>query len=139
MYVEVSGRQTGKSTRLVDSVIDFLTNNPDKMALIVSYNNENRKRIQQKIYHKCGRPCEHRTITSHKMLPTVSNGTLKQFVDEFWFVDSEKLVIDKNAYYTTTIGGKINQKAQEIWDYYKKTQLLKPNNILKRHGFGGNS
>jgi hypothetical protein len=135
MYVEISGRQTGKTTRLVDNVITFLTENPDKSALIVSGHNDSRKRIQKMIYEKCGRPCEYRTITSHKMLPPIPNSTLKQFVDEFWCVKSENLVVDKKAYYTTTMDISFNEKGLEIWNVYRQTQLLTPNNTLKRHGF----
>ena len=68
MYVEITGRQTGKTTRIIDSIIDFLKQNPDKTALIVA-KGDNRKIIQEKVHHKCGKPCEYRTITSYKMLP----------------------------------------------------------------------
>lgn len=128
MYVEVTGRQTGKTTRLIDSIIKFLTENPDKTALIVSPNSD-RKLIQEKVNLKCGRPCEYRTITSYKMIPAAPNGTIKQFVDEFGYI--KELVFDTKAYYTGT--PPFNEKATEIWNYYKETQRLKPNNILKRH------
>lgn len=135
MYVEVSGRQTGKTTRLVDNVITFLTENPDKSALIVAWNNDMRKRIQKRVRDKCGRRCEHRTITSYKMLEPVPNGSIKQFVDEFWFINHENLVIDPNAYYTSTIiGDTLNPKASQIIEYYKyQKNPLKPNNVLKKH------
>jgi hypothetical protein len=68
MYVEVTGRQTGKTTRLVDSIIDYLKNNPDNSALIVA-KGDSRKIIQEKVLLKCGRPCEYRTITSYKKTP----------------------------------------------------------------------
>jgi hypothetical protein len=129
MYVEVTGRQTGKTTRLIDSVVDFLIDNPDKTALIVSTDIESRKRIQQKVHNKCGRPCEYRTITSYRMLPPSPTGTIKQFVDEFGHL--KKLELDCKAYYTGT--PPFNEKATQIWNYYKETQMLKPNNILKRH------
>jgi len=128
MYVEVTGRQTGKTTRLIDSIIDFLIENPQKSALIVSPDPQ-RKLIQEKVYLKCGRPCEYRTITSYKMLPPAKEGSIRQFVDEFGLV--KDLEIDPNAYYTGT--PPFNEKATQIWDYYKETQMLKPNNILKRH------
>lgn len=133
MYVEVTARQTGKTTRLVDSVIEFLTQNPNKSALIVSDKQKIRKLIQEKVHDKCGRPCEYRTITSYKMLPPTTNGTLKQFVDEFAFIDPTKLTIDENAYYTTTMS-RSNLKALEIWEYYKsKEKRIQPNMILKKH------
>lgn len=131
MYVEITGRQTGKTTRLIDSIIDFLKQNPDKTALIVAPG-ESRKIIQEKVNYKCGRPCEYRTITSYKMLPASPSGTIKQFVDEFTYI--KDLELDPKAYYTGTLPARaINPKIYEIWDYYKQNKTLVPNNILKRH------
>lgn len=129
MYVEVTARQTGKTTRLVDSIIDFLTENPDKSALIVAPNNDSRRHIQNMVQSKCGTPCYYRTITSYKMLQPNHNGTLKQFVDEFGFIND--LVLDPQGYYTGT--PPFGEKAQTIWEYYKLTHVLKPNNNLKKH------
>ena len=90
MYVEITGRQTGKTTRLIDSIISFLKQNPDKTALIVAPG-ESRKIIQEKVNYKCGRPCEYRTITSYKMLPASPSGTIKQFVDDVMVLYSQGL------------------------------------------------
>ena len=129
MYVEVTGRQTGKTTRLVDSVVEFLIENPQKSALIVAPD-DTRKIIQEKVLLKCGKPCEYRTITSYKMLPPTKEGSsIKQFVDEFGSIKELELV--HNAYYTGT--PPLNSKASKIWDHYKEKILLRPNNILKRH------
>jgi hypothetical protein len=128
MYVEVTGRQTGKTTRLVDSIIDYLKNNPDNSALIVA-KGDSRKIIQEKVLLKCGRPCEYRTITSYKMIPPVKEGSIKQFVDEFGLI--KDLEMDPNAYYTGT--PPLNGKAFEIWNHYKDTQSLKPNKVLFKH------
>ena len=128
MYVELVGRKTGKTTRIIDSIIDFLKQNPNKTALIVA-KGDYRKIIQEKVYHKCGKPCEYRTITSYKMLPYSPSGTIKQFVDDFdGYLDLE---LDPNAYYAGT--PPLSRKAMEIWDYYREYRTLTPNNILKRH------
>tara|TARA_R110002153_G_scaffold271489_1_gene438895 strand:- start:476 stop:868 length:393 start_codon:yes stop_codon:yes gene_type:complete len=128
MYVEITGRKTGKTTRIIDSIVDFLKQNPDKTALIVA-KGDNRKIIQEKVYHKCGKPCEYRTITSYKMLPASPSGTIKQFVDDFGLI--KDLELDPKAYYTGT--PPLNRKAMEIWDYHKEYRTLTPSNILKRH------
>ena len=128
MYVEITGRQTGKTTRLIDSIINFLKQNPDKTALIVGLS-YTRKLIQQKVEHKCGKPCEYRTITSYKMLPASPSGTIKQFVDEFGLI--KDLELDPEAYYVGT--PPLNNKAIDIWNHYKEISTLTPNNILKRH------
>lgn len=132
MYVEVGGRQTGKTTRLVDSVINFLTENPNKSALIVSRMELQRKSIRREVIRKCGEPCQYRTITSHKMLPTAGN-TMKQFVDEFWSLPKENLIVDKNAYYCGTVNDNLNLTATEIIDYYRMETLLKPSKVLYKH------
>lgn len=131
MYVEVGGRQTGKTTRLVDNMISFLKDNPNKTALIVTKNAENRKRIQREVTNKCGRPCEFRTITSHKMLPPVGGSSIKQYVDEFFSIDSDKLVIDRNAYYVGTPGNN-NYITKEIVDVFNGINQLKPHKKIKK-------
>lgn len=132
MYVEIGGRQTGKTTRLVDSVINFLTENPNKSALIVSKMELQRKSIRREVIRKCGEPCQYRTITSHKMLPTAGN-TMKQFVDEFWSLPKENLIVDKNAYYCGTVNDNLNWTALEIIDYHRMENSLKPNKVLFKH------
>jgi hypothetical protein len=83
MYVEVSGRQTGKSTRMVEDIVLFLEENGGKTALVVSPTGTSRKLLKEKIFQKCGY-CINRVITSHKMLPPMN--TMKQYVDEFFYV-----------------------------------------------------
>ena len=138
MYVEVLNRQMGKTTRMVESIIDFLSENPDKSALIVAPSGNMRKHIQKKVDEKCGEKCHYRTITSHKMLPQVQTPTMKQFVDEFWMVPPSNLVVDSKAYYTTTIYEDIpNDLAKQIIETFNKTKkdknIIKPKQILMRH------
>jgi hypothetical protein len=139
MYVEISGRQTGKTTRLVDDVVSFLTQNGDKNALIVSFNEVSRKEIKRKIMEKCGLSCLNRTITSHKMLPPTNS--IKQYVDEFFYIRENKLVVDKGAYYCGTPKNGIEGIYEQIYDTFQlqtKGNMV-PIKPIKRHGFGGNS
>ena len=138
MYVEVGGRQTGKSSRLVEDLVNFLQTNRDKTALLVSFNTQSRKTLKEMVFQKCGYDCLNRTITSHKMLPGVT--TMKQYVDEFFHVPEKNLIVDENAYYTGTPNGDISYgKHQQIIDLFNqkigKMVQLKP---IKKHGFGGN-
>lgn len=133
MYVEVLGRQTGKTSRLIDSVIEYLEENPKNTALIVTPYAVHRKEIQNKINEKCGEPCEFRTITSYKMLDRGFNSNMRQFVDEFWFLDEKNLFLDENAYYTTSPGSYENNKADEIYTFYKKINPIRFNKVLKKH------
>jgi hypothetical protein len=139
MYVEISARQTGKTTRLVDDLVNFLQTNGDKSALVVSSHNPSRKSIKQKIMEKCGLPCVNRTITSHKMLPP--SNSMKQYVDEFFYLEPNKLVLDENAYYTGTPKEGIYGIYEEIYSTFqiKNNGNMVPIKPIKRHGFGGNS
>ena len=139
MYVEVSGRQTGKTTRLVDDLVDFLQKNGDKSALVVSHSTNSRKELKQKIMEKCGLSCLNRTITSHKMLPPAR--TVKQYVDEFFLMSPNKLVVDKNAYYTGTPIDGVYGMYEEIYNIFQleTNGNMVPIKPIKRHGFGGNS
>ena len=138
MFVEVTGRGMGKTTRMVDSIIEFLTENPDKSALIVAPSGNNRKLIQKKVDEKCGARCQYRTITSHKMLPQSQTPTIKQFVDEFWMVPPSNLVFDSEAYYTTTkLDHVYNSVAEEIINGFNLTKepetKFEPKKLMLRH------
>lgn len=139
MYVEVSARQTGKSTRMVEDIVTFLEENGNKTVLVVSPTVNSRKLIKEKIFQKCGLPCLNRTITSHKMLPPLPNSTMKQYVDEFFYIPEKNLVVDENAYYTGTpkedgIGGRYQFIIDTFNTKIGKMVQLKP---VKKHGFGG--
>ncbi len=139
MYVEISGRMTGKSTRLVDDLVKFLDENGDKTALVVSPNSGSRKLLKQKVMEKCGLPCVNRTITSHKMLPPST--TMKQYVDEFFDIEPNRLVIDKEAYYTGTPKNGLYGIYEEIYSLFQLSDHgnMVPIKPIKRHGFGGNN
>lgn len=138
MYVEVSGRGTGKSTRMVEDIVTFLEENGNKTVLVVSPTVNSRKLIKEKIFQKCGLPCLNRTITSHKMLPP-NMESMKQYVDEFFYVPEKNLVVDENAYYVGTpkedgFGGTYQFIIDTFNTKIGKMVQLKP---VKKHGFGG--
>jgi len=139
MYVEISGRGTGKTTRMVDDIVNFLETNGDKSALVVAPTNSTRRLIKEMIFQKCGLSCLNRTITSHRMLPP--GRTMKQYVDEFFHVPEKYLLVDKNTYYTGTPKDEtINGIYEEIYTTYKNQLgdivVIKP---LKKHGFTRNN
>jgi len=49
MYVEISPRQSGKTTRLVEAAATYLRVNPDSIIAIVSHSNANSNGIKSKI------------------------------------------------------------------------------------------
>jgi len=140
MYVEITGRQTGKTTRMVDDIARFLDENGNKTALVVSFNVANRKILKEKIFNKCGY-CVNRVVTSNKMLPP--SDTIKQYVDEFFHIKEKDLVLDKNAYYCGTPKnlGELNGMYELIYETFQlqTNGNMIPIKPLKRHGFGGDN
>jgi hypothetical protein len=140
MYVEINGRRTGKTTRMVEDIVNFLETNRDKNALVIAPDNGSRKRLKELIFEKCGFGCLNRTITSHKML-TPNLNTMKQYVDEFFYLPEKYLVVDKNAYYTGTPREEyFSGLYQEIHKVFQEENgSIVTKKPLKRHGFGGNN
>jgi hypothetical protein len=133
MYVEISGRQTGKTTRLVDHASDELINNiNDRNYLIglVVFNRANGLRIQELIINKfidkirymgyanlVGLTHDARSNNSDVIsrlkkkiniqfnMEQPRGGHINKFyVDEFSFIGND-LVINSDAYYCTTPNG----------------------------------
>ena len=131
MYLEVKEKGSGKTTKLINEMVDFLLENADKAALIVTPLNSERKFIQKKIHERCGDLCSKRTITSYKMLEP--SETIKQFVDDFDNILPERLFLDKRAHYATPTCDSI--KCKEILNVYEqiKTGSVKPNRFIKKH------
>jgi hypothetical protein len=66
---------------------------------------------------------------------------MKQYVDEFFYLEPNKLVLDENAYYTGTPKERIYGIYEEIYCTFqiKNNGNMVPIKPIKRHGFGGNS
>ena len=123
MYLEISGRQTGKTTRLTDHASDELIqhiNDPVFTIGIVSNNLHSAKRlhdmIKEMFIEKLGhigwgdRPIpniDRKIKKFHTMVPR--NGRIDHisqwYVDEFAFMNSRELILVDNAYYCTTPNG----------------------------------
>lgn len=134
MDIILSNRRSGKSTRLVNNIINYLDNNPNNSALIIAPNSDMRKYITKMVV-SINPEYINRVITSHKMLNLMNNTTLKQFVDEFTFLSDNCLVIDHNAYYTGSIKENMSEMAKKIVDMSKKTPPLTPAHYIKSHKF----
>lgn len=150
MIVDIGPRQSGKTTRLLQDMTQFLVDNPDKSTLLVSKNNNLRREFKKKVSDICG-DCKHRVITSYKMLPPSPNNTFKQYVDEFGLMSSDNLVLDHNAYYNSSYNPdydpwpeptqsieNYSSKAKEIVDYYNSLDnsnewKINPKKHINRH------
>lgn len=138
MELDIGGRQTGKTTRLVYSVVEYLTNNPNNTAVIVALNGSQRSGIKNMVHHKCG-DCSFRVMTSHKMLPGLNDISARHFVDELGAMKGDDVFVDINAYYNSSIykddpsnhlGWHIVEDLKHIWS----KDYIKPVKMIYRHG-----
>ncbi len=129
MYVDISDRGTGKTTRLIDSIVEFLNKNPEKQALVVAPTENSRREIKNKVHSKCGDPCSKRTITSYRMIET--GDSINQFVDNFDHINEDEMLIEEGCYYTGTFAPE--GICSEIVNTYKKSLNGVPPKAIKRH------
>lgn len=126
MYVEISGRQTGKTTRLVDHASDELLHNINDgnyVIAVVSHSHQLGERVNQLIVQKTinkindmgygdslilRENLNKKIIIQRDMEQPLGRHINKFYVDEFSFINDQNqrrgspLRIDNNAYYCTT-------------------------------------
>ena len=106
MYLELSGRQTGKTTRLINHAIDYLNGNPNNTICIVSNYRGNSTRIKNRILQSAPHIIESNIVVNNTMLPPRGHRLYDMYyVDEFSFIDDEHLTWYTNAYYCSTPRG----------------------------------
>lgn len=111
MIVDINRRQCGKTTRLIDHAAKLLKENKD--IVIVSRAKNYSKDIVEKLfklYPECSRYAKN-IKTSTGMIEDKIN-----LVDEFGFINTLNLFVDKNCYY--------NASAESI-DLLKTTEVYK--------------
>ena len=137
MELDLGARQTGKTTRLIDSVIQFLESNTNRSAVIVTNNTSSRRLIMDKVVDRCWE-CQHRLIGSHRMLPGLNPDNSKHFIDELGVMKREHVFIDKNAYYnTSSYNGYSDLWGWDMIDDLRDIvyiELFKPVKVLYKHG-----
>lgn len=129
MYVEISGRQTGKTTRLVDHASDELLHNINDrnyVMAVVSHSHQSGKRINRLIVQKtldkisdmgydvygdlddATERLNRKIIVQRDMEQPLGRHINKFYVDEFSFINDQNqrrgspLRLDNDAYYCTT-------------------------------------
>lgn len=111
MYLEISGQKSGKTSRLVQAVKDWLNKSSSNRAIIVSpkviegmFVIEN---FEAKYFPNL--------LASDKMtdLP-LETDNLKWFVDDFNDIEPEKLRIEKDGYFVTSVDGDPNPFVKKI-------------------------
>lgn len=109
MYVEISPRQSGKTTRLIQAASDYLRHNPTHNIAVVSVNRKFLNDIKRKLMQS------NVNIERIKFLSSIFPNLLGQFIepdywffDEFGYINIEYLLnprtrtIFRNGYYCTT-------------------------------------
>jgi len=126
MYLEISGRQTGKTARLVDAVEHHLTN-PENVACVTTVNHPNGRDITRRInarYHNqlmTAVDYANHVERLHGRFD-INDSRVRFFWDEFDFARYEDNVIPmKTGYYCTT--AKFN-RTQHHWEFWKNDPLL---------------
>lgn len=95
MYLEISGRASGKTSRLIAAIKNYLRKNPSGTAIIVSCSFRIEAEIKKSISKANPEFCK-RLLTSKES----QNVRGKYFYDEFDFIENIK--ISKKNYYSGT-------------------------------------
>ena len=103
MYLELSGRQTGKTNRLINHAINYLNENPNNTICIVSPNRLNSNRIKDRILQSAPHIIESSIVVNFSMLAPRGHHLYDMYyVDEFSFIHDEHVTMYPNAYYCST-------------------------------------
>lgn len=111
MYVEISPRQSGKTTRLIQAVINYLQQNTEHTVAVVGFNSMAKDELKEKI----SRQINNSNIVAHRIKFLSGNlfGKYNRepnywFFDDFSFLPPSNLLhpiysnVIENAYYCTT-------------------------------------
>jgi len=116
MYVEISPRQSGKTTRLVQAVINYLQQNTEHTVAVVGFNNRAKNELKEKISRQINSSnividddWVHRVnFLSGNLFGKYNREPNYWFFDEFSFLPPSNLLhpihsnVIQNAYYCTT-------------------------------------
>ena len=116
MYVEISPRQSGKTTRLVQAVINYLQQNTEHTVAVVGFNSRAKNELKEKISRQINDSnividdnWAHRVnFLSGNLFGKYNREPNYWFFDEFSFLPPSNLLhpihsnVIQNAYYCTT-------------------------------------
>lgn len=161
MYLEISGRRTGKTTRLCKDVVKHLDSKPSAIACIVMINgamHHHFKRLIPDEYHdrvilavnfkkvvetvvRLNTLSLSHMFKESRLGSTLGSSTelfsdVKFYFDEFDFMDIENVPVLENAYYVTT---RNDLRTMDDWLFWRKDKLLRllvANDFMytQRHG-----
>lgn len=107
MYVEISPRQSGKTTRLIQAASDYLRHNPTHNIAVVGINSMNTNELKSKFLRE-GINISHINFMSGYSFRRFDQEPNYWFFDEFGFMTRENILhpifrsVIENGYYCTT-------------------------------------
>lgn len=94
MVIEVSGRQTGKTTRLINDLVEYRLNNPNHKVCVVSLSSPAlRHRFLMRGI----------SLNNIHFKNSMEMGYNRYYVDEFDYINPNNLRFYDNSYFTTSI------------------------------------
>jgi len=126
MYLEISGRQTHKTARMIQEIERWLSN-PNNFAILTVHSRQYADHLMRDIhprYHDrlfIG-PILHTNVQKLRGIMMPDNPRVRYFWDEFDFCNALDVPIDKNGYYTTTVK---NKRTIEDWENWTNDPLLR--------------
>lgn len=139
MYLEISGRQTGKSTRLVDNVVSRILNGD--RCIVFGFSSNWTHELNNKILSKLYNIVIEKPVTLHmpeffvkremydrylKHNPHIDEDDLYVYYDEFDMLsENNKMILSNNGYYVTTA-----IKTRTLEDRLLHAAGFKPDNLL---------
>lgn len=128
MYVEVSERQTGKTRRMIEDMFKYLEAKEVYEACIVSSGSDYLDTLIPKVLkHPDYKESYEDRITYSTYMMIEDN--VRNYVDEFDFIEEKNLFIDKTAYYCTTLE-KYQEMSLNIIDTYRNRRYEKISYVL---------
>lgn len=118
MYVEIAPRQTGKTTRLIEKLVEEVLKG--NCVVLVAPRKMVAESIKSKILKQFPEINPKNIFVSNSMLRGMIN-----FVDEFDFIENKNLFIDDESYYTTSLHNELGTSfTRELYtQYINQSQL----------------
>lgn len=97
MYLEISGKKSGKTTRLVEAVREWLNKDPENTAVIVTP--ETNPQVVLQNFEPVDFPRLAMTLRMVDLPENLIHEKMKFFVDDAHAIEAEHLEVSKSAYY----------------------------------------
>jgi len=126
MYVEISPRQSGKTTRLIQAASDYLRHNPNHSIAVVGINSMNTDELRNKFLRE-GIDISHINFMSG-YVGNLFHGPNYWFFDEFGFMENIlhpifRTIIENGYYCTTPAHTSTYESTNSIVEYCRQNNI----------------